>query len=90
MWEHAKTMTEAMPMHSSCQFFAGIQHILPRFGRFQSSFGEKTPMYMHSADCHSLLLLLGQEGGRLPSQGNLPVEPSQHVASPKKMILRKN
>ena len=44
---------------------------------------EKT-MYMHCADCHSVLPFLGQEGGMLPPHGNLPVEPSQHVASPKK------
>ena len=31
-----------------------------------------------------------QEGARMPRHGNLPVEQSQHVASPKKIILRKN
>ena len=46
-------------------------------------------MYMHCADCPRVLLLLGQEGARMPPHGNLPVEPGQHVASLKKE-LRKN
>ena len=47
-------------------------------------------MYIHGADCHGILLLLGQEGARLPHHGNLAVEPRQHVASPKYIILHKN
>ena len=44
---------------------------------------EKTK-YMHGADCRRVLLLLGQKGGRLPTRGNLLMEPSQHAAGQKK------
>ena len=50
---------------------------------------EKT-MYMHCVDCPRVFLLLSQEGARMPRHWNLPVEQSQHVVSPKKIILRKN
>ena len=48
---------------------------------------EKT-MYMHCVDCPCVLLLPGQEGARMQPHWNLPVEPSQHVVSSKKIILR--
>ena len=37
-------------------------------------------VHTHSADCHLVLLLLGQMGGRLPCHDYQPEEPSQHVA----------
>ena len=58
--------------------FPGIQHILPRFVR-----RERT-MYMHGVDGPRILQLLGQEGARMLPHGNLAVEQSQDVASPKK------
>ena len=46
-------------------------------------------MYMHCADCHLEFLLLGQEEGRLPPNGNLPVKLIQHVASKKKKVCER-
>ena len=92
MWEHAKVMTEATPRHSSCRFFRESSTSFQALsGSNQAlALGAKKIMYMHCADCHSILLLLGQEGARLPHHGNLAVEPRQHVVSPKNIILRKN
>ena len=46
-------------------------------------------MYMNDAECHSILLLLGQEGEGLPPHWNLPVEPSQSVTCLNKILLKR-
>ena len=68
--------------------FPGIHHILPRFVRFQSSFGAKKSCTctVQIVIAYSCFLVKREQ---LPRHGNLAVEPRQHVASPKKIILRK-
>ena len=93
MWEHAKVMTEATPRHSFCRFFFfsffGIPVHPSKIWQVPIKLWRENTMYMHHADCHLEFLLLGQEEGRLPRNGNLPVKLIQHVASQKKG-LRKN
>ena len=70
--------------------FPRIQHILPTCSKICQvpiGLGRQKNMYMHCVvDCSHVL---GQEGARMLPHGNLPVEPSQHAAIPKKK-LRKN
>ena len=85
MWKHAKVMTEARPGILPFGFSGNPAHPSKICQVPIELWREKT-MYMHGVDCPRILLLLGQEGARMPRHGNLPVEQSQHVASPKKKI----
>ena len=91
-WQFHTQLTEALPRHSSCLFFRESSKFFQNLSGSNRALTQKN-MCMHGADCPRWLMLLGQRGARMPvimpPHGNLLVEPSQHVASPKEK-LRKN
>ena len=75
-----ENVKERSQVHKSVQGFPGDSAHPSKIWQVPiGALAKKKKKNMHGADCHRVLLLLGQEGARLPPHGNLPVEPSLNM-----------